>query len=227
MASSFKNTIINDTGHLTVPSGTSNQRLNATVIRWTNTGSQAYSVITGTTPTLSNSSWTCPAGVTQIELLVVAGGGGGGFNGGGGGGAGGLIYSPAYPVTAGSAYTVSVGQGGAGSGASVTIGTPGSDSSFNNIVALGGGGGNSRSVSGSMIAGGSGGGGSGATSVTSQAFGFGTAGTGNPGGLGTTPDLGLSASGEVAAVLVQKVLMELLKLQEQVAKVYNLIFQEH
>ena len=195
MTSSFKNTIINDTGFMQVPSGTSNQRLNTTVIRWTNTGSQAYSVITGTTPTLSNSSWTCPAGVTQIELLVVAGGAGGGFNGGGGGGAGGLIYSSAYPVTAGTAYTVSVGQGGSGSGASVTIGTQGGNSSFNTVVTLGGGGGNARSVSTSMISGGSGGGGSGASSVTSQAFGFGTAGTGNPGGLGTIPDLGLNASG--------------------------------
>lgn len=195
MPSSFKNTVINDTGFLKIPVGTTNQRPDVTVIQWSNTGSQSVSVLTGTTPTLTNSSWTCPAGVNQVELLVVAGGGGGGFNGGGGGGAGGLVHVAAYPVTPGTAYSVSVGQGGAGSNASVNIGSAGSNSSFNTVLALGGGGGNSRSVTGVMIAGGSGGGGAGSTTTTSQAFGFGTSGTGNPGGLGTPPDLGLNASG--------------------------------
>lgn len=58
--------------------------------------------------------WTCPAGVTSVELLVVAGGGGGGMDMGGGGGAGGVVYNPAYPVNPTSFYTVQVGQGGTG-----------------------------------------------------------------------------------------------------------------
>lgn len=116
----LKNTTIAGTGSLTLPLATVSTRVatTTTVIRWTNTGTQASSVLQGTTPTLSATSWTCPTGVSQIEVLVVAGGGSGaGGNGGGagGGGAGGLIYNAAYPVTAGSVYTVTVGAGGASS----------------------------------------------------------------------------------------------------------------
>ena len=38
---------------------------------------------------IGSSTWTCPAGVTEVEYLVVAGGGGGASGQGGGGGAGG------------------------------------------------------------------------------------------------------------------------------------------
>ena len=175
MASSFKNTIIDDTGFIKVPSGTSNQRLNATVIRWTNTGTQAYSVITGTTPTLSNSSWTCPAGVTQIELLVVAGGGGGNGDIGGGGGAGGLIYDAGYPVTAGTSYSITVGAGGAASTSSALVAN-GGNSIFGTILAYGGGCG-AQGVSAGGV-GGSGGG----KRCSAYNVGWGSAGQGNPGG---------------------------------------------
>jgi hypothetical protein len=176
MASSFKNTIIDDTGFIKVPNGTANQRLNATVIQWTNTGSQSYSVITGTTPTLSNSSWTCPAGVTQIELLVVAGGGGGNGDIGGGGGAGGLIYNAAYPVTAGTAYSITVGAGGAASTSASALGANGGNSIFGTILAYGGGCG-AQGVG----AGGTGGSGGGKR-CSAYNVGWGSAGQGNPGG---------------------------------------------
>ena len=80
MTSSFKGLTINDTGNLTLPNGTSSNRpslYSSTAIQWTNTGSQAYSVISGSGGTVSNTSWTCPTGVTSIEVLVVAGGGSG------------------------------------------------------------------------------------------------------------------------------------------------------
>ena len=51
-----------------------------------------------------------------VEVLCIAGGGGGGRHSGGGGGAGGVVYNTSYAVTAGQAYTVTVGIGGAGGG---------------------------------------------------------------------------------------------------------------
>ena len=87
-----------------------------------------------------------------IEVLVVAGGGGGGgaYGAAGGGGAGGLVYHGSKSVAV-SSYSVVVGSGGAGgvvqSGGPDTAdsakqGKPGTNSSFDDIVALGGGGGN-------------------------------------------------------------------------------------
>ena len=120
MTTILKNTTIAGTGHLTIPVGTTTQRpaVNTSIIQWTNTGSQSYSVLAGSTPTLTNTSWTAPAGVNQVEVLVVAGGGSGGNaiansgTPGGGGGAGGLVYNANYPVTPGQTYAISVGAGG-------------------------------------------------------------------------------------------------------------------
>lgn len=64
--------------------------------------------------TLGTHAWKCPTGVTSVEVLVIGGGGGGGFDMGGGGGAGGYYYNPAYPVSAGTWYTLVVGAGGNG-----------------------------------------------------------------------------------------------------------------
>ena len=176
---------VNDTGSLTLPSGTSANRpsLSSTVIvQWTNTGTQAVSVTSGSATT-TTTSWTCPTGVTSIEVLVVAGGGGGGGGGldGGGGGAGGLIYNSAFPVTPATSYTVTVGAGGAASTASNTVGTNGSNSIFGSLTAIGGGGGANGSVAGN--AGGSGGGGGGDGSTTVKLGGAGTAGQGFAGGI--------------------------------------------
>ena len=59
-------------------------------------------------------TWTCPTGVTSVEILIVAGGGGGGYEMGGGGGAGGVVYDTSYTVVPGVEYDLSVGAGGAG-----------------------------------------------------------------------------------------------------------------
>jgi hypothetical protein len=131
-----------------------------------------------------NSSWTCPPDVTQVEVLVVAGGGGGGVCYGGGGGGGGVIYNNAYPVVPGQTYAIQVGQGGTNQVNVGGNGGPGTNSSFGNLVAIGGGygGGNCGNTGGT---GGSGGGGS-SNSSTAIAGGSGTAGQGFSGSSSPT-----------------------------------------
>jgi hypothetical protein len=104
-----------------------------------------------------SNTWTAPAGVTSVEVLVVAGGGGGGRVIAGGGGAGGLVYNSAFSVTPGSTYTVTVGEGGAGQASARTNGANGSNSVFGSLTAIGGGGG-AGYTSGVGSNGGSGGG---------------------------------------------------------------------
>ncbi|BFT95077.1 hypothetical protein MNSC_10850 [Minisyncoccus archaeophilus] len=118
------------------------------------------------------SAWTPPAGVTQVEYLVVAGGGGGvdatAYQGIGGGGGGGFLNSSMGVVN--TSYQVIVGAGG--------VKAKGFDSSFGEIVAIGGG-------LGAMGKGGNGGSGGGGGSQPSYEGGSGTAGQGNSGGAGT------------------------------------------
>lgn len=85
----------------------------------------------------STTTWTAPAGVTKVRLLVVGGGGGGGGEGvlgcctigdtGSAGGRGGLGWG-VYTVTPGITYTVTVGAGGNGS--TTTTGGAGGESWF-------------------------------------------------------------------------------------------------
>jgi hypothetical protein len=163
----LKNTTFSDSGHLTLPRGSTNSRpvINTTVAAFT---------------TVGTTTWTAPTGVTSVEVLVVAGGGGGGTqHGGGGGGSGGLIYNPNYPVTPGSTYTITIGAGGT-SGASSP--TNGGNSVFDSLTAIGGGAGGNEAAPQNGSLGGSGGGGAGFATATSG--GAGTAGQGNPGGRG-------------------------------------------
>ena len=60
-----------------------------------------------------STTWTCPAGVTEIEILLVAGGASGAFSRGGGGGAGGLIAKN-VTVTPSTEYNITIGAGGVG-----------------------------------------------------------------------------------------------------------------
>ena len=87
-------------------------------------------------------------GDNNVDVLVVGGGAGGGTrnagpgsggtDGGSGGGAGGWVQVAAMPITTGS-YPVSVGGGGTGYQSGQHPGTPGSNSTFNGLVAYGGG----------------------------------------------------------------------------------------
>ncbi len=72
------------------------------------------------------------AWTVDIEYVVVAGAGGGGYGRGGGGGAGGYRTASGFSVTSGTAYTITVGAGGAS-------GTQGSNSVLGSVISTGGG----------------------------------------------------------------------------------------
>lgn len=125
---------------------------------------------------VGTTSWTAPAGITRVDVLIVAGGGGGGNSGfdgrtAGGGGGGGVIYNTNQVVTPGTSYTVVVGGGGNGN-------FMGSDSRFGNTIVTGGGTGGSTT---NRIAGSGGSGGGRWHNADGQA-GSGVAGQGNSGG---------------------------------------------
>jgi len=129
-----------------------------------------------------------------VDYLLVAGGGGGGGSrwdgggaSGGGGGAGEYLYTQAVSLSAGIAYSVTVGDGGVASGIGTAAGQ-GGDSVFDTITVNGGG----RGGSGNGIpyntetkggVGGSGGGGGAAPSSYTPAAGGISSKTG--GGQGT------------------------------------------
>ena len=117
----------------------------------------------------------------DVEYLVVAGGGGGGWVrngfGGGAGGAGGLLTGSTNVDAV--AYSIVVGDGGSGPAGQINNGSPGGNSSFTNIVAIGGGGGVGSNAA-YPADGGSGGGGGQQWAVGR----LGTPGQGNDGGDG-------------------------------------------
>lgn len=194
----LKSLTINDTGSLTLPNGTTANRPSATTTVETFT-------------TVGTTSWTAPAGVTNVEVLVVAGGGGGGRPYGGGGGAGGLIYNNFYSVIPGTSYSVTVGAGGTGLAANLGTcvrGNSGADSRFDKLLAIGGGGGGcwgTEGTTGNDVPtvgknGGSGGGGGARNNsflltAAGQLPGTGTSGQGNPGGVGAVFNNGGSGGG--------------------------------
>ena len=102
----------------------------------------------------------------EVDVLIVAGGGSGaatpGEHKGGGGGAGGLVFIPSKIVDVGN-YAITVGAGGASVGQTSTFsptqGNPGQNTTFDNLIALGGGRGGQQANSTGSNDGGSGGGG--------------------------------------------------------------------
>jgi len=87
--------------------------------------------------------WTCPAGVTTIQIETWGGGGGGGnarsLNGNGGGGGGGGGYTTAsIPVTPGTTYYYTIGAGGIGALATGPIATAGGRSCLSTAINCGG-----------------------------------------------------------------------------------------
>jgi hypothetical protein len=128
-------------------------------------------------------------GLSTIEVLVVAGGGAGGGRHAGGGGGGGVLYSSAFAVTVGTAYTVTVGAGGTPGGYG-SQGGSGGNSVFSSLTSVGGGGGggyNNGAATVNGLTGGSGGGGAYAVGLPggNGSAGSGTAGQGNAGGVGS------------------------------------------
>lgn len=105
-----------------------------------NAGQQAYT-------TAGTYCWTAPSGVTSVSVVAVGGGGGVYQTPGStgtrypGGGGGGLGYKNNYSVTAGSCYTVVVGDRGPGGTTTGNCSQNGSDSYFVNTSTVKGGGG--------------------------------------------------------------------------------------
>lgn len=141
--------------------------------------SQASAVVVSFTE-VGEHTWTVPAGVTSVDVLVVGGGGGGGRRHGAGGGAGGLIFEENYEVNSGENINISVGQGGVGATGTGAQATNGENSSFNNLIAIGGGAGGQWDNFRNGLDGGSGGGSS------SLHISNGVVGQGNNGGAGAT-----------------------------------------
>ena len=136
---------------------------------------------------LSSGTFTPQKAISCDYLVVAGGGGGGGSFGGGGGGAGAFRTSiGGSPLSlATSAYSVTVGAGGAGT---TGQGATGSNSVFSTVTSSGGGGGAVFST-GTGSNGGSGGGGS-----NNGSAGTGTTG-GNNGGAGSTGTSGQPSGG--------------------------------
>lgn len=109
---------------------------------------------------VGSDTWDVPASLDTIGNILIVGGGGGGGGGayGGGGGAGGLVFEPDYDLSGIDDVSITVGEGGDGGEAQSTDGTNGGDSSFADLIALGGGYGTARDGSAEGGDGGSGGG---------------------------------------------------------------------
>jgi len=133
-----------------------------------------------------------PSADGEVEYLVIAGGGsgGGGNYFAGGGGAGG--FRTGYlAVTGGTAYSITVGDGGAGG--STGTSNNGSNSVFSSITSIGGGGGGLYNNQAGKV-GGSGGGGAGYNNEY-RFSGAGTAGQGYAGGDGHGASIEYSGGG--------------------------------
>jgi len=157
-------------------------------------------------------TFTADPAAAAYNVLIVGGGGGSGSDAGGGGGAGGLVYIPHYPVTGGASYSYQAGTGGYGSvDPSSATGADGTNSEFNEIIALGGGGGGGR-FPGSERTGNDGGSGGGSTEPTpgnsaglqpqqsgdAGTYGFGNGGGSSPGGSHGGGGGGAGGSGSTA-----------------------------
>ena len=128
--------------------------------------------------------WTCPAGVTSVNVYAVGGGGGGGYGtsaAAGGAGGGGTSTVTSVAVTAGNVYSLVAGFPGQPGTTGHNAGGAGGASSFTGdsvtVTAPGGAG----SAGGSSTAGGAGGA-AGAGGFAGGTGGAGTTGTGGGGG---------------------------------------------
>ena len=106
----------------------------------------------------NSSTWTCPAGVTQIFVRGCAAGGGGGAatngsSGGGGGGGGQSTAGTFYAVVPGTVYTVTIGSGGAGGISGSTAATAGGNTSMSGLFTWTGGGAGAQAGAGGSAGG--------------------------------------------------------------------------
>lgn len=199
----LKNTLIDDTGYLQLPTGTTAQRPSSP-----SDGYMRYNTTESEVEVYSSGQWKSWSNKLpyEVDYLIIGGGGGGGGSTAGGGGAGGLRTSYGSTSGGGTAsestkvlevgqvYTITIGAGGVGSRKNddgAPNNTNGGSSTFDDIVSIGGGYGFSGSPSVSRVAntGGSGGGGgyysgNSITAPSSIAGASGTVGQGYNGGDG-------------------------------------------
>lgn len=100
--------------------------------------------------TTGSFTFNVPTGISVVRVLAIGGGGSGGTQVGGGGGAGGMVEHSSYPVTPGGTVSGNIGAGGEGfpTGGGPGPGNfanPGTNTTFGNITALGGGAGGNHS----------------------------------------------------------------------------------
>lgn len=167
------------TGSAVLPSGTTAQRDASPVNGYTRYNTSINSVefynngawfpldntkpINSTTFTATGAStFTVPAGITKLTVVVVGGGGGGGtgngaLTAGAGGGGGSMTFTTEYSVVPGQVIKTFVGQGGIGGNSSGLQGTAGTASYFGSLVAQGGGAGASAGIAGGTRGNGGGG----------------------------------------------------------------------
>ena len=147
-------------------------------------------------------TWTVPAGVTSVDVVVIGGGGGGnsvstGSAPGGGGGGGAEIKAQTVVVTPLSTVNVFVGGGGGGGVESSLTGRAGQSSTFGSVTARGGAEGGGTRSTGSSNGDGTFSGGLANSIIGGGGAGAGGAGasgaSGGAGGAGLAPTYGLFA----------------------------------
>lgn len=154
------------------------------------------------------SDWTCPAGVTSVDVTAVGGGGGGGGGGffgyGGAGGGGGGFSEGTITTTPGNSYTFAAGNGGGGGPGNADLSDcSGGDGGNSSVTGDGGGSVTGEAGTGAVASSshhnsnGSGGGGS---TGNGSDGGLGNNGSnigggGGGGGSGDSPGSGSSSSG--------------------------------
>ena len=169
-------------GASNLPAGTTAQRPSSPVA-----GANRFNSTIGSIEVYNGSQWQAlpsPNASTNysVEYLLVAGGAGGGSKNGGGGGAGGVL-SGLFTPTVGTAYTVTIGAGGAKASAGTNnYGNNGGSSSAFSQTVTGGGGGSGQNAGSAANSGGSGGGAGAANTSSYTTPGTGTAGQGTQGG---------------------------------------------
>lgn len=85
-----------------------------------------------------STTWTVPAGVTQIHVMCFGGGGGGDYGEYANGGGGGYLAENTFAVTPGTQYAITIGTGGTG-GKSGTSATNGGTTKFGALLSAMGG----------------------------------------------------------------------------------------
>ncbi len=194
--------------------GTSNVTLSATGAGGTGTANATLVVIATATTFTATNTWTCPSGVTSIQVECWGGGGAGGsanrvgaagsvqYGGGGAGGA--YARKVAVSVTPGTTYFINVGAGGINASGVQGTAVAGGDSWLNSTntpssvnLAKGGAGGASAIGNTSTTALGVGGTGTATGSIGDSAFAGGSGAT-STGSTGTGSGGGGSSAGNGA-----------------------------